>query len=303
MDANIGLAIGAITAIIGIYTAITANKTYRSKARVLEAEWTTKLIKEFLLSENTRVTRVNLENYFYENLSNYIQACIGDLNTLDFCKEEELFFGLNLEEFLIELNHFCYLEKRELITQDSFNASLKYWIQLLARPDFFALRVFLEKFGYRDIVAYMKEHLALREEDFVVSRLAVYGTLRSNSDGFKELRLSEVCESESNSEIQGRVTKLKSGYLVAHFKVGNHNLSSYEKEAARFEVEVLHFNSSELLEDKIGEIDHYENDDLEDSPYRRYLLLLNGKLVWIYGLNDSKSKRRPELQQWINGKI
>jgi hypothetical protein len=88
------------------------------------------------------------------------------------CSPEEIQATRELEDFLAQLEFFCYLESRKTISSEDLDASLGFWLSFLKENRFIALRAYLQENSFEYLVKRLGGEIKL-------NRILVYGTLKS----------------------------------------------------------------------------------------------------------------------------
>ena len=271
---------------------IVALVTYKARTNQNRAEWTASLIGEFLLHERNVSVRRNLELFYEERLNNYIQAVLSGDNPLIHCSPEEIQASRELEDFLAQLEFFCYLESRGTISTTDLDASLGFWLGFFKEERFIALRAYLQENSFE----YLVERLG---GEIQLNRILVYGTLKSGTQKHREFGLDKCTKSLGMFEIPGEMFAVNSQYPGANVNLevlfSNFKVSKFETFTCELlEIDSARANVNELLQ----KLDDYENEG-EVQEYRRYLIPCAGHAAWVYDyIESTEMHERIESGVW-----
>jgi gamma-glutamylcyclotransferase (GGCT)/AIG2-like uncharacterized protein YtfP len=264
-----------ITVLLTLTGFIVAFVTYKARTAQSRAEWTASLIGEFLLHERNISVRRNLELFYEERLNNYIQSILSGDNPLLHCSPEEIQATRELEDFLAQLEFFCYLESRKTISTEDLDASLGFWLSFLKEDRFIALRAYLQENSFEYLVKRLGGEIKL-------NRILVYGTLKSGTKKHEEFGLNKCSTSLGFRDIPGEMFAVNSAYPGANLSLdvifSNFNVPKYET----FKCELLEIDLNKAgMSDLLRKLDDYENEG-DSQEYRRYLIPCDGATAWIY---------------------
>jgi len=268
-------ALQLVTVLLTFTGFVVALVTYRARTAQNRAEWTASLIGEFLLHERNVSVRRNLELFYEDRLNNYIQSILSGDNPLTHCSPEEIQASRELEDFLAQLEFFCYLESRGTLSSKDLDASLGFWLQFFKEDRFIPVRAYLQENSFEYLVERLGGEISL-------NRILVYGTLKSGTQKNKEFGLDKCSKSLGMREIPGEMFAVNYQYPGANVDLevvfSNFRVSKF----STFSCELLEIDANEIeMNSLLDKLDEYENEG-ETQEYRRYLIPCDGKAAWIY---------------------
>jgi gamma-glutamylcyclotransferase (GGCT)/AIG2-like uncharacterized protein YtfP len=281
-----------ITVLLTLTGFIVAFITYKARTAQSRAEWTASLIGEFLLHERNISVRRNLELFYEERLNNYIQSILSGDNPLYCCSPEQIQATRELEDFLAQLEFFCYLESRKTISSEDLDASLGFWLSFLKEDRFIALRAYLQENSFEYLVKRLGGEIKL-------NRILVYGTLKSGTKKHEEFGLDKCSKSLGFRDIPGEMFAVNSAYPGANIFLqvifSNFNVAKF----STFNCELLEIDVDKLEMSKLLKtLDDYENEG-ETQEYRRYLIPCDGAAAWIYDyIEETEIHEKIESGLW-----
>jgi gamma-glutamylcyclotransferase (GGCT)/AIG2-like uncharacterized protein YtfP len=208
------------------------------------------------------------------------------------CSPEQIQATRELEDFLAQLEFFCYLESRKTISSEDLDASLGFWLSFLKEDRFIALRAYLQENSFEYLVKRLGGEIKL-------NRILVYGTLKSGTKKHEEFGLDKCSKSLGFRDIPGEMFAVNSAYPGANIFLqvifSNFNVAKF----STFNCELLEIDVDKLEMSKLLKtLDDYENEG-ETQEYRRYLIPCDGAAAWIYDyIEETEIHEKIESGLW-----
>src|SRR5260221_809671 len=193
--------IGVVTLVPAAYWTILI---YRKSKRKEAADWLHCLFSRFYLTPEFHRLRMNLEFDYSEKLCPLIERVLAEENAIFTEPEKQLLSDLDTS-----LNYFefiLHLERKKQIGKKDRQAIFKYWYDLLAKPPQASLRIYLNRYGYEELIS---DSLQARQPSGrYVEYVAFYGSLMKDQGAQEELLIAGKLKLVGSCSIPGTLDDL-----------------------------------------------------------------------------------------------
>lgn len=275
MTAEGWTAFGAvIQAILTGGAAMGASLTYLHARRSDSSRWVEEQLDGRLLGPETSCARMNLEFFFNERIEPYVQAHLGGVPSANVLAEEDIRRGVELDSFLIGLEHILGLAERRVISDRDLDGDFAYWTgPFLANPRLACLRLYMQRYGFM--------HMPRRLPAEDPRRIAVCGPLPrglspSNGDKLPVLELIEPCV-----RVPGVLYNTGSRSAAV---VDLAAIAGKREATSTFEVAVYEIEASVEAEAALEALDRHQGVSSVDwsGPHRRLFVPAGRSGAWMY---------------------
>lgn len=281
---GIGNLVTALGVVLGGLWAIWEYRKAKSRE---SAKWLHDLFSSFYLDHRFDKLRIALEFEYSERLAPVVERVLIDENARFVEAEKQVL--CDLDTILNYLEFILHLEKSNHLGTNDRQAIFAYWYELISKPDYAALRMYLCQFGYEAI------SFAIAGYDGILQTrplcIAFYGTLTGEHGTLLELGLKEKLTDLGSCIIKGELRDL-----------GEYPGLVPGDGAVRGEIHAV----TDLA--AFTALDDYEEFDpanIEKSKFIRRAVRLNDPEIdcWVYFYNgDASIRPRIDPPDWSNYK-